>query len=328
VMRHVLGRYLGLDIPENRRPLDLYPLTYRDVFPHRLGCGRVAKAGMRSLTQWWHNRSVTQVGYSSSAQMTVGYELRGTSPGTASRLHRFASDQGATVHDVFLAALGRAVAEFLPRRSKRGDARELALGTIVDTRGDAAVDLSESLGAFLAYYLVRCCPDSGGSLAHVTRRVAAVTKPIKAGRSYFDALVNMQLVNAIWPWLGEATRPHFMRKALPVAAGISNVRLREPWMDRQARGRILGYSRAASCGPNLPLVVTPTTFNEELNVGFTYRVTGFTRPKLDGIIQRFLEQIENPSEGRTVRPSRRANREIVWPSLPDAAELADSAMVA
>ena len=57
------------------------------------------------------------------------------------------------VNDVFLAVLTRAMADFLPRRSSKGASTQLALGTIVDTRGDAGEDLSESLGTFLGYFV-------------------------------------------------------------------------------------------------------------------------------------------------------------------------------
>ena len=34
-------------------------------------------------------------------------------------------------------------------------------------------------------------------------------------------------------------------------------------------------ARVSPTGPTLPLVVTPTTMGDELNVGVTYRATGF-----------------------------------------------------
>ena len=43
VLRHVLDRYCEWNRPENRRPLDLYPGTYREVFSHRLGGARLLR---------------------------------------------------------------------------------------------------------------------------------------------------------------------------------------------------------------------------------------------------------------------------------------------
>ena len=294
ILRHILGRYLGLDLPENRQPLDRYPATYRDVFSRRLALPHLPGAALRSLTQWLRNRSAALPAYSSVSQMAVGYELHRTASGTPGRLLEFAREQGATVHDVILAALARALTPHLPRRgSRRGNGR-LALGTIVDTRPDAEQDLSQSLGAYLSYFLVRCRADEGLELGELSQRVAALTRPLKAERRFHDSTINMKLMSALWPWMKNSTRPHFLRKALPITAGVSNVVLRDTWFDRHADGRILQYIRGVSAGPILPLVLSPTTCGDELNVGVTYRMTGFTRAKIDGIVSSFLEQIENP----------------------------------
>lgn len=294
LLRHVLGRYWRLPIPENQRSLELHPGTYRDVFAHRLNGPRLAAAAIRSLGQWWRNRSVAQVAYSSFDLMAVGYRLYHTRPGTVSRLQRYARSHGATVHDVILAALGRAMAASLPRRAMR-QGRELALGTIVDTRADASEDLSESLGAYLGYYLVRLGCDPSARLSEATRQVAATTRQIKAGKTYLDSLVNMKVASAIWSHLASKSRRHFMHDAFPLTAGVSNVCLRDSWIDRWAEGRIADYSRAASTGPILPLTLTPTTLGTQMNVGVSYRITGFTQEKIDRVMDLFLDQIEQPT---------------------------------
>jgi len=150
---------------------------------------------------------------------------------------------------------------------------------------------------FLAYYLVRCAPHRGADLAELTRRVARVTQPIKSRKSYLDSMVNMKCMNAIWPHLNAAAKAHFMLRTLPMTAGVSNVLLREPWIERH-RNCILGYSRAVPTGPNAPLVLAPTTFGENLNVGVTYRITGFSRAKIDELLERFLDLIQNPFRRR------------------------------
>jgi hypothetical protein len=301
VLRHVLAHYCCLEIPENRQPLDLYPGTYRDVFAHRLRGVWLATAASRAIRHWNRDRSAWQVAYSSTAQMAVGHELLSTAPGTVPRLREFARRLGATVHDVILAALGLAMAEFMPRRSRRGKRPDLALGSIVDTRPDACRDLSRTVGTFLAYYLVRCGSDRAVDLAAMTRRIAGATAPIKSHKRYLESMVNMKFINAVWPRLSDAVKPHFMRRALPMTAGVSNVLVREPWMDRH-RDCILGYSRAAPTGPNLPLVLAPTTLDETMNVGVTYRITGFGRAKIDGILETFLQLIQNPCQRRRHRP--------------------------
>ena len=318
ILRHVLGRYCGLEIPENREPVGLFSGTYRDAFADRLGTTKAATAAVRAAVQWLGSRSCSQAAYASTTQMEVGCQLRRVEADAVDRLRGFARSHGATVHDVVLAALGRAMAQFLPRRSK---GKDLSLGTIVDTRGDAQADLSNSLGAFLGYYLVRSRHEPGASLADATERVAAATGPVKTGRRYLDSLVNMQLINTIWPHLSDATRPYFMRKVLPLTAGVSNVFLRDSWIDRYAEGKILEYSRFASTGPSVPLVLSPTTLGGKMSLGLSYRVTGFSRAKIDGILDAFLDQIEHP-DGRVAAPRRpinglsKRNSGTLRPSLP------------
>ena len=142
------------------------------------------------------------------------------------------------------------------------------------------------------------------SLADAARCVAAATGPIKARRAYLDCLLNMKLASAVWPRLREGARAHFMRRAIPLTAGVSNVVVRDDWITDGGDGRIAEYIRSASTGPMLPLVISPTTLGEELNVGVTYRIAGFSRQKIDGIVARFMEQIEHPQGAGKARQTR------------------------
>ena len=290
--RGVLGRYLGLSIPEDDVPLDLYPGTYRTLFGRQLRGVRLALAAARAVRQWNRNRRAWRVACWSNTHWAVDHRLYHTIPGAAARLHEFARSIGVSVHDVFLAALGRAMAQVMPSRGRRGG---LALGSIVDTRSVADEDLSNTLGAFLGYYLVRSKPDTSLGLDEAARQIAAVTGRIKARQRYLDSLINMKFVSTLWPWLSESARPHFLRKSLPMTGGISNVVVRDPWMTRN-RDRILDYSRAATTGPMLPLVLSPTTLGDQLNVAVTYRVAGFSRAKIETVMELFLEQIEHPNK--------------------------------
>jgi NRPS condensation-like uncharacterized protein len=314
VMRHVLDRYCGWNRPENRQPLDLYPGTYREVFAQRFQGTRLLGAAMRSLGQWINNRSVAQVPYSSSRQMDVRFELYHAAAGTIPLLRHFARSLGATIHDVILAALGRAMAEFLPRRALR-QRQTMSLGTIVNSRGDAQEDLGSSLGSFLGYYLVRLAAGQPMSLSEAVGRVAAATGPIKARRSYLDSLLNMKVAGVVWPHLRATAKPHFMRKALPMTAGVSNVVVRDRWLDGSESDDVTEFIRGASTGPILPLVLSPTTLGEEMNVGVSYRIAGFSQQKIDGIMAMFMDQIEHPMG---VRRGLRRRASVSHQPLPTA----------
>ena len=192
ILGHVIGRYCGLRIPENDKPMAFYPGTYRDV---RLASAR-SRSGrrtLRSLRSWAQQRLAGWPTDISNLPMDVRYEVHRLQPGTVERLRAFAHSCGAKVHDVILAALARAMAEsssaYFPRSPRRG----LGLGTIVDTRPGADADLSQSLGMFLAYYLVHCRPDRNASLADLVRQMAVMTGRAKSGGRYLDSLASMTL---------------------------------------------------------------------------------------------------------------------------------------
>jgi hypothetical protein len=176
------------------------------------------------------------------------------------------------------------------------------LGNIVDTRGDAGEDLSESLGTFLGYFVVRVAGERGVGLGELARRIAVATRIEKHKRRYLDAAVGFGISSAVWPHLRPNSRLHFARRAQPLTAGISNVYLRGTWIDRYGDGRILDVCRAVSNGPTLPLVVSPTTLGENMNVAVSYRLTGFSQAKIEGIVESFVDQLETLDDrgaGRT-----------------------------
>ena len=296
ILRHILGRYCGLSIRENDEPLELYPATYREAFGRRLRGVRLAMAtavrcaiGERTAPPGrWPIRRARKWPWAISCIRCrrTGWSNCDISPALRERRST----------NVLLAALARTMGEFLPRRWSRGKSREMALGSIVDTRPIARGDLSHTVGMFLAYYLVRRGHDRKASLAETTREVAEMTRPIKERQRYLDSMVNMKFINMIWPYLRESWKPHFMRKALPMTAGVTNIVLRERWLEEN-RGRILGYSRGSPIPPNVPLALAPTTLGDEMTIGITYRATGFGQEKIDGVVEMLLDQLEHPARG-------------------------------
>ena len=185
--------------------------------------------------------------------------------------------------------------EFLPRRC-RGQEPNVAGKHRGHAAGGQRGPQRRRIGVFLAYYMVRRGRDRDADLAETTRQVAEITRPIKQRRRYLDSLAGMKLINAVWPWLRESWKPHFMHKVLPMTAGVTNVVLRERWVEEN-RGRILGYSRGSPLPPNVPLALAPTTLGNELTIGVTYRATGFSQAKIDGVVEMLLDQLEHPARG-------------------------------
>jgi hypothetical protein len=304
LLRHVLARYCGLEIPGDLAALQLYPATYRRVFADRLAGLPLVGALCRWSGGWLRAGRTAQVAHTSSSQMAVNYELYWAGDETVPQLVHLARGLDVSVNDVILAALARALCEFLPRRRRRGRPLEVALNTMVDARRDARVDLSNSFGTFMANYVIRCRRDEAMGLGALARCIAATTGPIKRQRRHLDSAIGMKLIGGIWPHLGAAARPRFLRWAMPLTAGVSNVVLRDPWIKTPGEGPVLDYFRAGPAAPVVPLLLTPTTWGPRLSVGATYRVTGFSRAKIDGIMAMFMDQIEHAGRHAKQRVDR------------------------
>ncbi len=301
IVRRILDRYLDLGGPAEPKPFAHYPETYRRAFAPQMGLGRIGRGVIGALGQVLCRRMVCRVPYTSVSHMPVGFALASTQEGTVDGLRQFSRSLGATVHDVVLAALGRSLARHLPRRATRDGTCPVGIGTIVDARGESAVDVSNTLGAFLSYYAVRFAAERDAGLSEVTRRVAALTGPIKVRRGYLDAVPKMKLFSAIWPYLSQRRRPYFVRLVLPMTAGVSNVVIRDPGIDSPG-SPIVDYLRGAPTGPLLPLALTVTTFAGRMNLAITYRQTGFTQSRLEDILASVQEQLENLDGTRITRP--------------------------
>ena len=121
----------------------------------------------------------------------------------------------------------------------------MTLGTIVDTRSDAIENLSESLGMFLGYYLVRVAGDGKVGLDELTRRIAVATRAKKEQRSYLDSAVNLRGQRRLAA-LEAGESSSFCTPGVAADRGHSNVHLGGTWIERQGAGRILDFSRAVS----------------------------------------------------------------------------------
>jgi hypothetical protein len=225
--------------------------------------------------------------------MTVRCTCREAAEGTVAGLRGFARSLGVSVHDVLLALLARTLREVVPQKPRFWGNSDLGLGSIVDARGDAQVDLDGMLGVFLGYFVVRSREDRAATLADEVQRIASQTRLVKSGKRYLDSMAGMRLLRLVWSLTRKPNRPDLLRKVLPFAAGITNIVCRDTWLAEQGRGEILGYRRIAPTGPMLPLVIAPTTRGDAMNVSFTYRVANFSDDQIGRLVEVLMDQIES-----------------------------------
>jgi len=295
---------------------------------YRKHIGRLTRvAALReSLKNIWRHRHAYRLNLWKPLDFTSRLVMRELPAGTIERLYRFAKARGASVNDLFIAAIGQAMgaytAEHRLGRAKRMfhfARREIGIGTIVDIREAASEPLDRVFNLYLSSYTVLLDSPEKQAIDEVTREVAAETKRIKKSSSTvksFWALVMARF------WYDVYDTPRFqatlLHKSVPVVAGISNVNMTGSWVDekpggggghvvngqgngqmhgqgREAHGegpRVLDYLRISPAGPLIPLVFTLTTIGGRLSLCVTYRTQAFHEERLKMVVNDFVRRLE------------------------------------
>lgn len=217
----------------------------------------------------WELKRVRRLAGELSGSPSWSFRLLRLPEGTPARLRSAARSLGATVNDLLLACAARTVGELLPLDRVRSRPK-LALGTIVDLRRSCGID-DAPFGLLLGFMQSVWRADE---LVDLTRAVRAAARCSTLARQRWHAqscqlrmAIGLQLFRR-WS-VGKMVR--FYRKRLPLAGGISNVNLDGSWVAARYPGVVLDYLRVSPTGPMMPLVFTPTTLRERMNVGFTWQ---------------------------------------------------------
>ena len=192
--------------------------------------------------------------------------------GLVDRLLPVARAAGATLNDLFLAAMARACDRYVvaPPARRRTD---LALGVIVDLRASAPDMLADTFGLFLGFTSVLCgiehLRDWDRLLAHLTQQ----NRQNKRNTSAQTSMLRILGGSIAGRLLSRRGVLEFYRKRIALAAGISNVNLNRTWVADYHPSPILDYIRVSPTGPMLPVVFTPSTLGNRLHFGLTHRVS-------------------------------------------------------
>jgi len=295
ILRHVLGRYFGVTIPENAQPLKRFAPTYWEAFRNRWSGPGLARAALETARTLARARQAIRITHSDKNALDVGFCVVETAPQTVQHIRALAKANGATFHDVLLAALGKAVAGVVRPRDFRGGRREIALGTIVDTRRNSRRPLNETLGMFLTYHITQCSAEPRSNLARLIQRIVRQTRRIKATSAHLDLLGSIALGRYVQPWLSPRLKRQALRNTLALSAGVSNVTLGGSSYERYFQGMVLQHVRISPTGAVVPIVVAPTTLNGRMNIGITYRLGGLFEADRQQVIDTFLDLIQNPN---------------------------------
>ncbi len=315
LMRRILAEYLG-EPSANRGLLEVCDRSLLGALREPLSPWRRWRTAVNTVARSLFERQPVKPPATRQEGREVGFRLFRGDDEMADRLWRFARAHGATVHDVFLAVLHQVLGRHLPCRRSLTQCDEIALGSIVDIRPETADALRESLGVLLGFWTLRERVGAFSSLHEAVERIAVRTRQIKAQRTHLDSLVSIAIGAAAWPWLPRPWRARLMRRTMPLTAGVTNVVVRDRWLEQNLAATIVEYARAAPLGPTVPLVISPTTMGNRLSIGFTYAAGEFAEATIAEIIDEIWSSLRraaaeadagnSPRSSIVLRPERAA----------------------
>jgi NRPS condensation-like uncharacterized protein len=211
------------------------------------------------------------------------------------RICKTAREAGATVNDVFLAAIAQVCDRHVPARRKLRR-RDLAVGTIVDLRPSANRPLGDVFDLLLGFTSIcaraKHLPNWGDLLDSVSRQ----TRHQKLGGLPMASSVRMLAGLIAGKCLSREGMIELYRKRVSLAGANSNVNLNRCWPVKYLGDGLLDYVRVAPTGPMTPLVFTTTTLGNGLSVGLTYR-PAIICPERAGLLgAHFIERLGEVSQ--------------------------------
>jgi hypothetical protein len=200
----------------------------------------------------------------------VRVSLHHAPTGLICNLRHYARSQRVKVQDVLLAALAQVCNEFVPAQLRK-NRPDLSVGSILDLRRHAQVDLSNTFGLFLGFTNVVCRRQHLDDWPALIRSVAAQNHGHKQHGPAQSSLMWMLGAMTIDRFVPDRELYHFYRKELPMLGGLSNVNLNDTWAARYQPEPLREYIRVSPTGPLVPLVFSTTTLGENLSFALTCR---------------------------------------------------------
>lgn len=254
-----------------KRPVRVHAGGYLSLFgPHREGwrAAGVLLSSLRWHCQFRRARRIEDPG--KFQDMSQRFVLLGAQEGLIDRLCGAARAAGATVNDIFLAAIVEVCDQYGPAQQKL-HRRELAVGAIVDLRPSADRSLNDVFDLLLGFSSI-CCPSKHlKDWQLLLTSVAKQTRQQKRGGLPLASCLRMMGGLIVGKCLSRQDLIEFYRKRVSLAGANSNVNLNRCWPAKYHGDPMLDYIRIAPTGPITPLVFATTTLGTRLSVGLTYR---------------------------------------------------------
>lgn len=242
-------------------------------------------------------RRARRIEPSASKDLQSHFSLHHAPVGLIQSIARACRQNGITVNDVFLATMAEVCDRFVPTQ-RNGKRPDLGLGTIVDLRSKSRQRMEDQFGLFLGFTSVFCRQDDLKDWNRLLARVHQQNAMQKQACAAESSMVRMASGLAVARIIKKRQLIEFYRKRLALTAGISNVNLNRDWPRHHHPAPLLDYVRVSPAGPMMPVVFTPTTLGNQLNIGLTCRKSVVSEALATRMIEAFLRRLESFAGGK------------------------------
>ncbi len=205
---------------------------------------------------------------------------------------------GVTINDLLTACLLQALSPLAEQRRGAPRRNRLAVASILNMRRDQRPEQRDAVSPFLAAFRVSHAVPEGIALRRLALDVQRQTSHIKRHHLYLQSLLALGMSALLWPVLTPAQRHGFYPKHFAVWAGITSLDLNVLWAAQGTAGTAgLNYLRAVPTGPLCPLVLAVTRVHDELQLGFAYRSSAFSREAVQALATALLQQADALQDG-------------------------------
>ena len=283
LLRQICAAYAGSGEGRGAKPFNLARQNFHFA-PFALA--RKLAGFLAQLRQHRHSVRVAQRdvfdGRNRFEQLTLG-------PETLLALAAAAKEWDVTLNDIFLSALLLCCSPFTLNRFREPARGRIAIGCIVNTRGDLALKNPEGWGLFLGSFVVAHETPEGIGLKELTRDIRRQTRALKQRKDYVGPSLDLMLGRFLLSFFSTEYRAKLYQKHYPLWGGVTNMNLNS---FPPAGATPVDYFRGVSTGPVTPLVLSVTTVRDVVNLGLTFRATTFTDAGIQQVKKHFLKILE------------------------------------
>ncbi len=295
LLRELAAAYAGTVARDRTEPLERYPKSYDNLLRHQPQV--IGRRLLRLPAQARKLRSSLRVPVSDPGNMKNGLRLFTLGREELQGLIVTARTWQLTVNDLLLASLMRSLTPLSGNRAATGRRKNIALGCIVNTRRDLAVDSPRTFGLFLGSFMVTHAVPEGIGLQQLASELRDQTAAIKRHRLYLGTPWELAFARWLLSFFSPVQRKKFYQKNYPLWGGITNMNLNSLWPGVEAPPPP-DYFRAVCTGPVTPLVLSVTTVGDHANIGLTYRTGVFSEAAVEQIQSSLRETLAELHRGQ------------------------------